>query len=93
MQEVWFDLEDGTTVDPNDCATDDAGVLRHKNGTAVKMRAPGVPASRGVDVDQAKKPEAKPAHAPAPVKATTEMKPAPKPAAVKKPGYKTRGAK
>lgn len=50
--DVWLDLEDGRTVDPNDCAPDGDGVLRHKSGVAVAMRAPGVPRSRGVDAEQ-----------------------------------------
>jgi hypothetical protein len=49
MQDVWYVLEDGRTVDPNECSPDEGGVLRHASGIAVKMRSPGVPHSRGVD--------------------------------------------
>jgi hypothetical protein len=49
MQDVWFVLEDGRTVDPCEVAPDEAGVLRHASGVAVAMRSPGVPRSRGVD--------------------------------------------
>jgi hypothetical protein len=49
MQEVWYVLEDGTSVDPSEVAPDEKGVLRHKSGVAVAMRSPGVPRSRGID--------------------------------------------
>jgi hypothetical protein len=38
MRATWYLLEDGTPVDPNDCAFDDAGMLRHVTGIAVAKR-------------------------------------------------------
>lgn len=91
MQEVWFDLEDGRVVDPNECAPDEAGVLMHSSGVAVKMRAPGVPWSRGVSDADARRADAS---APA-----SDSKPkggkgkAMKPEETVAGGYKTRESK
>lgn len=49
MPETWYVLEDGEVADPAEVTADKDGVLRHKDGTAVKMRDSGVPFSRGVD--------------------------------------------
>lgn len=49
MQDTWYVLEDGRTVDPNEVSTDESGVLVHVSGVPVAMRSPGVPRSRGVD--------------------------------------------
>jgi hypothetical protein len=54
MQETWYVLEDGRTVDPSDVAPDDSGVLVHISGVPVAMRSPGVPLSRGVDAARAR---------------------------------------
>lgn len=58
MRATWYVLEDGTAADPNDCAPDDAGVMRHSSGMAVAMRGTAL-SSRGVDVEEARdlKPE------------------------------------
>lgn len=67
--QTWYELEDGSLADPNDVAPDDAGVLRHASGVAVRMRddlADPVPATRSVDPEaereraKAKKRDAKP---------------------------------
>ena len=55
MRSVWFVLEDGTVVDPNEVAHDDQGVLRHTGGVAVAMRD-GVPHSSGVEIGKDGKP-------------------------------------
>jgi hypothetical protein len=52
MRATWYILEDGRTVDPNDCAPDDAGNLRHKDGVAVAKKTADAYASRGVDLDK-----------------------------------------
>ncbi|MEY9466297.1 hypothetical protein ABH973_006710 [Bradyrhizobium ottawaense] len=90
MQDVWYVLEDGRTVDPNECSTDEGGVLRHESGVAVKMRSPGVPLSRGVDAAKervkADRAEARAkAEAEAKAKAAKDMKPG-----EGNPPYKTR---
>ena len=54
--ETWYVLEDGEAVDPNECAPDDKGVLRHKGGKAVAMRG-DAHSSRGVDPAAMKKPK------------------------------------
>lgn len=51
MRETWYVLEDGRSVDPNEVAPNEAGALIHSSGVAVAMRSPGVPHSRGVDVN------------------------------------------
>ncbi len=56
---TWYVLEDGSTVDPNDCAPDDKGVLRHKDGVAVATRG-GAYSSRGVDLVETPAKETKP---------------------------------
>ena len=48
MSEVWYVLEDGSVADPNECAPDDKGVLRHKGGKAVAARG-DAHTSRSVD--------------------------------------------
>lgn len=104
MRSTWYDLEDGSTVDPNECAPDRDGTLRHKSGVAVKLRN-GAPHSRGVDLDNPpeapkskgkaaavhKQAEADDGTAPAP---TAEQQPAEKPKRGRKPGsYNTRESK
>ncbi|HYD66177.1 hypothetical protein [Azospirillum sp.] len=49
MQDTWYVLEDGRTVDPSEVALDEGGALVHASGVPVAMRAPGVPRTRGVD--------------------------------------------
>ena len=51
MRATWYLLEDGTAVDPNECATVD-GVLMHESGAAVAMRSHDCPMSTGVDIDE-----------------------------------------
>lgn len=51
MRETWYVLEDGNVADPNECSSDDKGVLTHKSGAKVAMRG-DVPSSRGVDLDE-----------------------------------------
>lgn len=53
MRQTWFLLEDGTAVDPNECAPDEAGALVHQSGAKVAMRSHDCPMSTGVDVDEA----------------------------------------
>jgi hypothetical protein len=48
--ETWYVMEDGSCGDPRDIAPDANGVLRHKDGRAVKY-APHGPRSRGVNPD------------------------------------------
>lgn len=61
MRETWYLLEDGTAADPNECAPDPSGVLRHKSDAAVAMRGQ-VPSTRGVDPEEERaKPRPKPA--------------------------------
>lgn len=104
MRETWYVLEDGTAVPPSEVAPNDKGALAHKNGL-VAMRDDGeTPRSRGVDVDDGgKRPfggkgdhdnngsdgGAKKSDEP-PASKTEDMQPEPKPARVKRPGYKTR---
>lgn len=52
MRETWYVLEDGRSVDPNECSHGNGGVLVHSSGVAVAMRAHDVPSSRSVDPDQ-----------------------------------------
>lgn len=49
MRATWYVLEDGNVADPNDCAPDAAGVLRHQDGVAVARRGDAY-SSRGVDL-------------------------------------------
>jgi hypothetical protein len=51
MRETWYVLEDGSVVDPNECAPDEAGRLVHKSSAAVAMRG-HVPSTRGVDPEE-----------------------------------------
>jgi hypothetical protein len=108
MRATWYVLEDGTAVDPNECTADEKGnLLTHQSGD-VAMRAPGVPMSRGVDVDESGKllfagkgdldgdgtaGGAAPKTPPARPPTDTQMKPAPKPKRAPRPAYKTRTAK
>lgn len=50
MRETWYVLDDGSVVDPNECAPDGKGDLRHKGGVAVAKRGDAY-SSRGVDVE------------------------------------------
>lgn len=59
MRATWYVLEDGSAVDPNDCAPDDNGVMRHKSGAAVAKRGDAL-SSRGVDLDEMRANETKP---------------------------------
>lgn len=90
MRETWYVLDDGTPVDPNECATGDDGVLRHASGSAVAMRGQ-VPRSRGMDsheIEAARtSQEPKPAPQDAPSGKGRELKPE-----EAKRGYKTRKA-
>lgn len=38
MHDTWYVLEDGNVVDPDHCAFDDCGILRHSSGVAVARR-------------------------------------------------------
>lgn len=96
MRETWYVLEDGTSVHPSEVAPNDKGRLAHKTGL-VAMRDDGeTPRSRGVDVDDTGKQPfgGKGDHddngSTGGAKKTEDMKPAPKPKAARKPGYKTR---
>lgn len=86
MRATWFILEDGRTVDPNDCAPDARGELRHKDGVAVAKKTADAYASRGVDLEEVAR-QMTPADDKPPV-ADREMRPA---APAK--GYRTRGTK
>lgn len=79
MRATWYVLEDGNAVDPNDCAPDDKGVLRHKDGVAVAMRGNAY-SSRSVDLGEQ--------GLDAPPARDREMKPA-----ASGKGYRTRGPK
>ena len=83
MRETWYVLDDGTPVDPNECATGDDGVLRHASGSAVVMRGQ-VPRSRGMDAHEM---EAARTASPSPSSKGRELKPEDT-----KRGYKTRKA-
>jgi len=95
---TWYLLVDGTHADPNDVAPDKDGVLRHTNGLAVALHDNGVPQTIGrgavenKHVEAAKVAQDVAAASPAAPEAPREMEPEPKPAAPKKPGYKTRKA-
>lgn len=52
MRATWYVLEDGTAVDPSECATIN-GVLTHKSGKPIAMRSHDCPMSTGVDTDDA----------------------------------------
>jgi hypothetical protein len=49
MRATWYVLEDGNVADPNECAPDETGSLRHKDGVAVARRG-DVYSSRSVEV-------------------------------------------
>lgn len=51
MRETWYVTEGGDSVDPNEVAPDEKGLLRHKSGAAIAMKG-DVPSSRGVDPDE-----------------------------------------
>lgn len=51
MRETWYVLEGGAVADPNDCAPDAAGVLRHVSGVAVAVGPYGLRSS-GVGPDE-----------------------------------------
>ncbi len=80
--ETWLVLEDGTAVDPNECASDESGALVHKSGARVAMRFADCPMSRSVDPD-AERESAKKKPAGREMKTGGE----------KKPGYETRESK
>lgn len=54
MRATWYVLEDGSPVDPSEVSRNKDGRLAHKSGL-VAMRSPGVPRSRGVDLDESGK--------------------------------------
>ena len=62
--DTWYVLADGTHAHPADVSTDEDGVMKHKNGVAVKMRDSGIPLTSGV-----------PGDAPYPDGETREVKP------------------
>lgn len=96
---TWYVLEDGTPVDPNECATNEKGRLAHKDGLVALREDGETPRSRGVDVDAKGKPlfggkgdhDGNEKAGGSKPKQTAEIKPEPKPAPAKKAGYKTRG--
>lgn len=51
MRETWYVLEGGAVADPNDCAPDASGVLRHVSGVAVAVGPYGLRSS-GVGPDE-----------------------------------------
>lgn len=63
MSETWYVLETGAFADPNECAPDAAGVLRHVSGVAVAVGPHGhrsrgmsqaeIAAARAVAIEQA----------------------------------------
>lgn len=48
MRETWYVLETGIAADPNACAPDEYGVLRHVSGVPVAMRGQAY-SSQGID--------------------------------------------
>lgn len=96
MRATWYILEDGTPVDPNEVTRDDGGALVHKGGK-VAVGDHGNHLTTGVDLDESGKPlfGGKGDHdgdgSFGGAKKTEDMKPEPKSAPAKKPGYKTRG--
>lgn len=44
-------LQDGTQAEPRECAPDEKGVLRHKNGLAVCMSEAGTPQTIGKNAE------------------------------------------
>ena len=77
MTETWYMLEGGEFADPNECALDKDGVLRHKDGgvVAVKNRR-GDYSTSSVDADALrakKKAEAEPAKKKAAAKAEKQI--------------------
>lgn len=51
MHDTWYILENGNPANPDECAPDDDGVLRHKSGAAVATRG-GAYASRGMSPEE-----------------------------------------
>lgn len=89
MRETWYVTEAGDNVPPAECRRKD-GMLTHKDGAKIAMRSPGVPRSRSVDVE-AERAKKVPVEQPNPEVKTEDMQAEPKPAPVRRPGYKTRG--
>lgn len=58
VHHTWYLLVDGTYADPNDVATGEDGVLRHKDGLAVALHENGVPQTIGMDAVENKNVEA-----------------------------------
>lgn len=50
MHDTWYVLEDGRPANPDECAPDNDGVLRHKSGVAVATRG-GTYSSRGMSAE------------------------------------------
>jgi len=71
MRETWYVLGGGIPADPNECAPDAAGVMRHKNGAAVAHGPYGL-ISRSMSQD-----EIAAARRASPRALDREMKPAP----------------
>lgn len=108
MRATWYVLEDGTAVDPNECAPGDDGVLTHKDGAKVKMRSFDCPMSTGVEIaddppsgvegnvpsEAAAEPSTATSSPPTvpPPAVDEQMTPDPAPKTARKPGYKTRKA-
>ena len=66
--ETWYVLETGAFADPNECAPDAAGVLRHVSGAAVAVGPHGY-RSRGMsaaEIAAARQPREEPREEPAP---------------------------
>jgi hypothetical protein len=55
MRATWYVMEDGSVADPSLCKPDASGVLRHRDGRAVKMRTDlvdPVPCTKRIDLNQ-----------------------------------------
>ena len=98
MRATWYVLEDGTAVDPIECAPDEGGVLTHSSGAKVKMRSFDCPMSTGVDIEDGYVPfggkgdhDGNGTTGGAARAKTEDMKPAPTPKPAQQQGYKTRG--
>lgn len=85
MRETWFVLDDGNVVDPNECAPDEKGNLRHSGGVYVAKRGDAY-SSRGVDVEAMRAAREVTAATDKPASADREMKPT-----TGGKGYRTRG--
>lgn len=88
MEETWYVMEDGSVGDPREIGPDKDGLLRHKDGRAVKYASYG-PVSRGGVDPEAERGRGKQKAAPAAEssRATRDMKPE-EPSA--RTSYKTR---